>query len=114
LGINFAQKPFDERHANARCEMYVETSKAIKGGLYVDNRDIKTELSYTTISVNNSGKFQLCKKEDIKEMIGHSPDEADAFALSVYAQNHSEATLNESKHASNVANKYLAYLSYQS
>lgn len=114
LGINFAQKPFDERHSNARCEMYVETSKAIKGGLYVDNRDIKTELSYTTISVNNSGKFQLCKKEDIKEMIGHSPDEADAFALSVYAQNHSEATLNESKHASSVANKYMAYLSYQS
>ena len=46
--------------------MYAETAKAIKAGLYVDKQDIKTQLSYTTISVNNSGKFQLCKKEEIK------------------------------------------------
>ena len=92
--------------------MYAETAKAIKAGLFVDNRDIKTQLSYTTISVNNSGKFQLCKKDEIKEMIGHSPDESDSFALAVYAMNHSSATLNESKHASEVANKYLNYLNW--
>lgn len=111
-GINFAQKPYEERYTNARAEMYAETAKAIKAGLYVDKQDIKTQLSYTTISVNNSGKFQLCKKEEIKEMIGHSPDEADSFALAVYAMNHSSATLNESKHASEVANKYLNYLNW--
>lgn len=112
LGINFAQKPFEERYANARAEMYVELSKAIKNGLYVDRDDIKTQLSYTTISVNNSGKFQLCKKDEIKEMIGHSPDEADAFALAAYAMNHGNGTVNEAKHASDVAAKYLNYLSY--
>ena len=78
-GINFAQKPYEERYTNARAEMYAETAKAIKAGLYVDKQDIKTQLSYTTISVNNTGKFQLCKKEEIKEMIGHSPDEADPY-----------------------------------
>mgnify|MGYP006967238285 FL=1 len=52
--------------------------------------------------------------EEIKEMIGHSPDEADSFALAVYAMNHSSATLNESKHASEVANKYLNYLRWSS
>lgn len=110
LGINFAQKPYDERYCNARCEMYVELSHAIKKGLYVDCDDIKTQLSYTTISVNNSGKFQLCKKEEIKEMIGHSPDEADAFALSVYANNHGNSVLNEANHAREVASKYLSFL----
>ena len=110
LGINFAQKPFEERFNNARSEMYVELSKAIKAGLYVDNDSIKTQLSYTTISVNGTGKFQLCKKEEIKEMIGHSPDEADAFALSVYAMNHSNSVINEARKASEIANKYLSYL----
>lgn len=110
LGINFAQKPFEDRYANARAEMYVELSKAIKAGLYVDNEDIKTQLSYTTISVNNSGKFQLCKKDEIKEMIGHSPDEADAFALSVYAMNHGVSIINEARRASEIADRYLRYL----
>lgn len=112
IGINFAQKPFDERNANARCEMYVELAKAIKSGLYVDRDDIKTQLSYTTISVNNSGKFQLCKKEEIKEMIGHSPDESDAFALAIYAMNHSDSNVMEAKKANDIATKYLNYLSY--
>lgn len=110
LGINFAQKPYEERYANARAEMYVELSKAIKAGLFVDCEDIKTQLSYTTISVNNSGKFQLCKKDEIKEMIGHSPDEADALALSVYAMNHGVSVINEARRASEIAAKYLRYL----
>lgn len=109
-GINFAQKPYEERYANARAEMYVECSNAVKNGLFVDKDEIKTQMAYTTISVNNSGKFQLCKKEDIKEMIGKSPDEADSFALSVYAMNHSDAVVNEAKHANDVASKYLNYL----
>lgn len=110
LGINFAQKPYEDKYNNARCEMYLELSKAVKDGLFVSNQDIKTQLAYTTVSVNNTGKFQLCKKEEIKEAIGHSPDEADAFALSVYAMNHGNTVLNEAKHASEVAARYLRYL----
>jgi len=109
-GINFASKPYQERYNNARTEMYVETSLAIKSGLFVSNEDIKTELAYTTISVANSGKFQLNKKDEIKEMIGHSPDEADALALSIYAMNHSGAELDEAKRANEIATKYLNYL----
>ena len=109
LGINFAQKPFEDRYNNARCEMYLELSKAVKDGLFVSNQDIKTQLAYTTVSVNNTGKFQLCKKEEIKEAIGHSPDEADAFALSVYAMNH-KSSVQEAKHASEIGQKYLNYL----
>lgn len=109
-GINFASKPYEERYNNARTEMYVETSLAIKSGMYISNEDIKTELAYTTISVANSGKFQLNKKDEIKEMIGHSPDEADALVLAIYAMNHSGQELDEAKRANEIATKYLNYL----
>lgn len=107
LGINFAQKPYVDRYANARAEMYVELSTAIKNGLFIDSDDIKTQLSYTTVEVNSSGKFQLVKKERIKELIGHSPDEADSLALAVYAMNHQTVT-KEADHAREVSAKYLA------
>ena len=111
VAINFAQTAYDkERYCNARCEMYVELSNAIKGGLFIEDPDIKTQLSFTTIFVNNSGKFQLCKKEEIKELIGHSPDKADSLALAVYCMSHiDQTTVYETKKASEIASKYLAY-----
>lgn len=112
-GINFAQKSYNERYANARAEMYVELSNAIKDGLYIEKDDIKTQLAYTTIFVNNSGKFQLVKKELIKDLIGHSPDESDSLALAVYAMNHSTVTKEEEvKKASDIASKYLHFIGY--
>jgi len=110
-GINFAQTPFNkERYLNARCEMYVELSNAIKAGLYIDDDEIKTQLSFTTIFVNNTGKFQLCKKEEIKELIGHSPDKADSLALAIYCMNHNNASVvYEAKKASDIADRYLRY-----
>ena len=107
LGINFAQKPYVDRYLNARCEMYVELSNAVKNGMFIGSDDIKTQLSYTTIEVNSSGKLQLVKKERIKELIGHSPDEADSFALAVYAMNH-QTVVKEADHAREVSAKYLA------
>ena len=113
-GINFAQTPFNkERYANARCEMYVELSNAIKAGLYVNDDEIKTQLSFTTIFVNNTGKFQLCKKEEIKELIGHSPDKADSLALAIYCMNHNNTSVvYEAERAAEVATKYLQYFNY--
>jgi len=107
LGINFAQKPYVDRYMNARCEMYVEVSNAVKNGMFIGSDDIKTQLSYTTIEVNSSGKLQLVKKDKIKELIGHSPDEADSLALAVYAMNHQTVT-KEADHAREVSAKYLA------
>jgi hypothetical protein len=113
-GINFAQKPFEDdigkKCANARAEMYVNLSNAVKSGLYVEDEDIKTQLAYTTIFVNKSGKLQLIPKDQIKELIGHSPDQADSFALAVYAMEHKLVTPTveeERKHASEVAARYM-------
>lgn len=109
-GINFAQAAFTkERYQNARAEMYVELSQAIKNGLFIDDEEIKIQLSYTTINVNQSGRFQLCKKEEIKEFIGKSPDKADSVALAVYAMNHSGQAQQESKKAEEIGSKYLQY-----
>ena len=111
MGINFAQSAYEkERYANARSELYVELANAIKTGLYIDDDEIKTQLAFTTIFVNNSGKFQLCKKDDIKELIGHSPDKADSLGLAVYAMNHIDSTtVYETAKATEIANRYLQY-----
>lgn len=111
-GINFARKAYEEsgtKYANARAEMYAELSQAVKAGLYVENDEIKTQLAYTTCEVNGSGKLQIVKKDVIKELIGHSPDEADSLALAVYAMQHGspeQQKKDEAEHARAVAARY--------
>lgn len=113
-GINFANAAVNkDRYCNIRAEMYVELANMIKSGLYIDNQDIKTELSYTTIFVNNSGKFQLCKKSEIKEMLGHSPDKADSLALAAYGFNH-KCQIDCNEEYSNAVDQYLTLVSMQS
>lgn len=83
-GINFGQKAIKDCYANARAEMYFEMAEKVRNGFFVDNEEIKEELSYTSYVINGSGKTQLVKKEIIKELLGHSPDITDAFCLSLY------------------------------
>jgi len=47
-------------------------------------QQLLNELSATTQKANNRGTFQVVSKTDIIEKIGHSPDYADAAALSLY------------------------------
>ena len=113
-GINFGSAAENkDRFANIRAEMYVELANAIKAGLYVSDDEIKTQLAFTTIFVNNSGKFQLCKKEEIKELIGHSPDKADSFALACYGFKHQNIQ-NEmtDKQVNEVVDEYLRLVGY--
>lgn len=83
--INFAGKPKDvDNYANIRAELYIEAAKKIKEGFYVDNEDLKSVLQVHQYFINNSGKSAIVPKDDIKKIIGHSPDIADAFVLSLY------------------------------
>lgn len=109
-GINFAQKAIDlDKYPNARTEMYLELAKAIKQGFWV-NDIVKEELLAQALFINNRGQGQLVPKEDVKKLLGHSPDLCDAVALAVYAMNHGEQMPEYSaKKASDIANKYLAY-----
>ena len=56
----------------------------IKSGFYVDDEEIRNELSYTSYVITNAGKTILVPKKTIKELIGHSPDKSDSLALACY------------------------------
>lgn len=109
-GINFAQKALDlDKYPNARTEIYLELAKAIKQGFWV-NDIVKEEMLAQALFINNRGQGQLVPKDDVKKILGHSPDLCDAVALAVYAMNHGEQMPEYSaKKATDIANKYLAY-----
>lgn len=104
--INFAQKAFDpDKYPNARTEMYLELAKAVKEGFWV-NDQVKEELLAQSVFINNKGNQQLVPKEEVKEILGHSPDLCDAVALAVYAKNHGQ--IDRNAEYSNAVDEYLS------
>lgn len=84
-GINFAQAAVDkDRYANARAEMYFQAADRIRSGFYVGDDDIRAAFMATQYNLTSTGKFLLSPKDEIKEILGHSPDAADALALALY------------------------------
>lgn len=80
--VQFASAPRNpERFANARCEMYFDLCDAIRGGLFVDSPEIRRDLCSTHFFVNARNRLQLQPKDEIKAVVGHSPDLTDALAL---------------------------------
>ena len=112
-GVNFAQKAINfEKYPNARTEIYLELAKAIKEGFWVNDK-VKEEMLAQAMFINNRGQGQLVPKDDVKKILGHSPDLCDAVALAVYAMNHGEQMPEyNARRASEVADKYLAYFNY--
>lgn len=111
-GINFSQKAIDSKqYPNARTEMYMEFAKAVKEGFWV-NDTVKEELLAQSMFINNKGQAQLVPKEDVKKILGHSPDLCDAVALAVYAMNHTESQVMTQQQAEAVVDEYLRYMGY--
>lgn len=93
--INFAQAAYNkELYPNARTEMYLELAKAVKNGFWV-NDEVKEELLAQSVFINNKGNQQLVPKDDVKKVLGHSPDLCDAVALAVYAMNHNQVDVQK-------------------
>lgn len=110
--INFAQKAIQEdKYPNARTEMYLELAKAVKAGFWVDD-EVKEEMLAQSVFINNRGQQQLVPKEDVKKILGHSPDKCDAVALAVYAMNHSKSNIMTNKQAEEIADEYLRLMGY--
>lgn len=82
LGINFSQRAHDpNKFFNKRAEMYWDAVMWIKrGGALPHSPDLVAGLSQTTYSFKND-KIILEDKAQLKERLGFSPDDADAFAL---------------------------------
>lgn len=83
--INFGSKAKQpDKYSNTRTEMYMEAMDKIRNGFYIDDDEIKSELSYMSYSITTNGKTQLAPKSEIKELLGRSPDATDALVLSLY------------------------------
>jgi hypothetical protein len=81
IEVYFNGKPNDFRYFNKRSEMYFELSKWIKhGGSLPDDEELKEELCAITYTFQGD-KFRISDKDEIKDVIGRSPDRADALAL---------------------------------
>lgn len=80
--VNFGQQAYDTAHyANARAEMYFCLANNLPEGL---SDEMKAEMKVTSWIMNASQKVQLIAKDDIKKMLGRSPDSLDALALAAY------------------------------
>ncbi len=79
--VQFAGKPFDGRYLNKRAEMYFEACEWIKhGGALPNLPELQGELCAHTY-LFKSDRFQIVGKDQVKEVLGRSPDLADALAL---------------------------------
>lgn len=98
-GINFSETPTKERvraghyaavnASNKRAEMHLDLQGLIESGVYECTQEVYNEikdcLPYITNQRKTSGKITICPKEQVKAIIGHSPDALDAVLLSIHA-----------------------------
>lgn len=79
-------KPTDRLYANARAESYVGLGKAIADSKLAVPRDAELweELLAHTWFLNPQGRFQIIAKDDVRHILGRSPNKSDALALAHY------------------------------
>lgn len=91
IGVDVAEVPFGgkamkARFVNRRSEMWYSVREWLQhGGAIPDIPELKAELTTPTYSFDSSGRICLEKKEDIKERLGRSCDQADALCLTFAA-----------------------------
>jgi hypothetical protein len=80
--IWFSQKSGREDCFNKRAEMYIEVRDWLKqGGAIPDDQQLYEEMIAVETLPTLDGKFKLPPKDDMKELIGRSPNDMDALAL---------------------------------
>ena len=88
MDVAFGGKAIDSnKYSNRRAEMYFRLADSIKkgGASLPDVPTLREELANIYYTYDPSGRLKLKSKEDIKALLGRSPDMADAFALT-YAE----------------------------
>lgn len=94
--VPFASRAMNAAYGNKRAEMYFNLAKGIKSGLYITDSNIRDELLSTRFILDNSDRYLIIPKEEIKQLIGRSPDSSDALALT-YANEYNSFTRPMSK-----------------
>lgn len=81
---NASMKPENIKvYQNKRAEMYFGLKEFVeRGGKLPNDKDLKEELLALRYFYNNTtGKIQIISKDDLKEILGRSPDKSDSVAL---------------------------------
>lgn len=89
IPVDFGGRAQRESCLNKRAEMYLKAKEWLQdGGCFGDykNEDVielRRELQYIEYNLRKSddGKIALAPKDDIRKLLGRSPDRADAFVL---------------------------------
>lgn len=83
IDIGFGNKADDERlYANKATEMWSRMRQwMIEGGSIRDDPELETELTSREYQHDKRDRLELEAKKEMKKRIGHSPDGADALAL---------------------------------
>lgn len=102
IGINFGEKASDSIYSNIRTEMYSELSKAIREGFYINDNELIEELRAQRVYINDYGRLCLKKKQFVKEIIGRSPDIADALALTFNKKEFSSPIISDYRFLENL------------
>lgn len=98
-GINFGSGPTKERvkarhyaatnAVNMRAEMHLDLQSLIECGKIKFSKKVLDQISdvlpYISCERKSNGKLQVRKKEELKAVIGRSPDELDAVLLGIHA-----------------------------
>lgn len=98
-GINFSSKPTNARVKanhyaavnayNKRAEMHLDLQDLIEKGQIKFSPEVlehlRTELLYVSCERKSNGKYIIRPKDEIKAVIGKSPDELDAVILAIQA-----------------------------
>lgn len=84
IPVNYSGKATDPRYLNKRAEMYFVAVANIKRGAALPNvPELIAELTAPTYTFNG-GKFQLMDKDQIRDLIGRSPNYADAYVQTYF------------------------------
>lgn len=90
-----AEKP--DEYRNLRTEMCFNAAQNVKDGLWVDFEtygSLIEELDQFLFFIDNQGRNAIIPKDDIKKVIGHSPDRGDSFILANYAMSHASRNIS--------------------
>ena len=87
IGVNFASSARkDKEYHNRRTELYGLANDYFEAGGCIpsDATELRNQLLASYYTLDSDNRFQLLKKSEIRKQIGSSPDESDAFCLSLF------------------------------
>lgn len=95
---------YEDRFQNTRAESYWYTMEQIrdKKVIYPYDNELRRQLTNVPFKVvNSNGKVAILPKDQIKKMLGHSPDRADCFTMGIWALKDVAPWKPASKHVKN-------------